>query len=329
MNYRSIADLSNAVTRNLSRIPYDIDLVAGIPRSGMLAAAMVALQRNLPMTDVDGLIEGRLMANGLRPLGRAIRDVRAARRILVIDDSVNSGRSMLATKQRLASLRGSHEFVFAAAFVACRKGSSVDVYFEEVLQPRLFEWNWFHHGLLAEACVDIDGVLCDDPTPTENDDGPSYTQFLEYAVPRVVPTVSIKCLVTCRLEKYRRPTEAWLQRHGIKYERLIMLDLPDAASRRKTGCHGAFKGRVYRAVDASLFIESSHQQAIEIAELAGKPVLSVEVQQMVYHGFDRVLPQLADRAVRRLPRYVRRLQRAILRHGLRFDPPRVSNAQRE
>lgn len=329
MNYRSMADLSNAITSNLSRIPGDIELVVGIPRSGMLPATMVALQLNLPMTDVEGLIEGRIMANGLRPLRCAIEDVRAARRVLVIDDSVLTGSSMRATKQRLAPLRGLHEFVFAAAFVASKEASSVDVYFEEVLSPRLFEWNWFHHGVLAAACVDIDGVLCDDPSFRENDDGRRYTQFLEHAVPRVVPSVTIKCLVTCRLEKYRRLTEAWLQRHGIKYERLIMLDLPDAASRRQMACHGEFKGRVYRAVDALLFVESSHRQAIEIAELAGKAVLSVEAQQMVYPGFRRVLPQLVGRAVRRFPRYVLRLQRAILRHGLKFDPPGASKVVRE
>lgn len=35
-----------------------------------------------------------------------------------------------------------------------------------------------NHGILKKACLDIDGVLCVDPTPEENDDGPRYREFL-------------------------------------------------------------------------------------------------------------------------------------------------------
>ena len=38
MHYRSISDMNDAIVRNLHRLPRDIDLVVGVPRSGILAA---------------------------------------------------------------------------------------------------------------------------------------------------------------------------------------------------------------------------------------------------------------------------------------------------
>jgi len=42
----------------------DIDLIVGIPRSGLLVANLMVLHRNLPMTDVIGLHDGRLTDTG-------------------------------------------------------------------------------------------------------------------------------------------------------------------------------------------------------------------------------------------------------------------------
>ncbi len=36
---------------------------------------------------------------------------------------------------------------------------------EVIDRPRIFEWNVLHHpGILKDACLDIDGVLCHDPS---------------------------------------------------------------------------------------------------------------------------------------------------------------------
>ncbi|RUU06821.1 phosphoribosyltransferase, partial [Mesorhizobium sp. M7A.T.Ca.TU.009.01.3.2] len=37
MHYRSISDMNDAIVRGLHRLPRDIDLVVGVPRSGVLA----------------------------------------------------------------------------------------------------------------------------------------------------------------------------------------------------------------------------------------------------------------------------------------------------
>jgi uncharacterized HAD superfamily protein len=137
-----------------------------------------------------------------------------------------------------------------------------------------------HHSFLETSCVDIDGVLCLDPTEAENDDGPAYEKFLLNAVPLHKPTRRIGSLVTSRLEKYRGLTEEWLGRHSIAYDKLFMLDLPSQAERRRLGVHGSFKAGVYRDSDALLFIESERNQAEVIAKMSGKPALCIETQEM-------------------------------------------------
>lgn len=60
MNYRSIVDLNSDIKKWISELPNDLDLIVGIPRSGLLVANLLALHLNLPLTDVEGLIENRI-----------------------------------------------------------------------------------------------------------------------------------------------------------------------------------------------------------------------------------------------------------------------------
>jgi uncharacterized HAD superfamily protein len=285
MHYRSLSDLTGLITGNLHRIPSDVDLVVGIPRSGILPAITVALMLNLRYADLDRFLDGRLAGAGCTKQHRGlIGDFSAARHILVFDDSLNRGDAMREARERLRHLSGEVKLTFAAAYVVPDGADEVDIALEILPLPRIFEWNFIHHVYLERACVDIDGVLCVDPSEDENDDGAAYLQFLTGAVPLYRPTRRIGCLVTSRLEKYRPQTEAWLERHGVVYDKLVMLDLPTAEERRRLGIHGKFKGEVYRDSKAILFIESEQAQAMAIAQISGKPVLSIEGQEIVSPG---------------------------------------------
>lgn len=122
----------------------------------------------------------------------------------------------------------------------------MDLYLEILEQPRIFQWNFLQHGFLIHACFDIDGVLCDDPSPEQNDDGPRYRDFLLHAPLKLKPQRPVKYLVTSRLEKYRPETEQWLAEHDIPYEQLIMMDVATAEERRRLGNHASFKAEQYR-----------------------------------------------------------------------------------
>lgn len=285
MHYRSVAQLSDQVWSWSEKLPKDLDLVVGIPRSGLLAANLVALYRNLPLTDVDGLLEGRVIANGSRRLHAPLADLARPLNVLVVDDSVCKGRAMQEVKERIAAAGLPHRMLYGAVYVRPGQEQRVDFYAELLEIPRLFEWNFMHHkNRTGRVCMDIDGVLCGDPPREANDDGPRYSDFLACAEPLHVPTEKVAWLVTCRLEKYRQATEEWLARHGIQYGELIMMDLPDQDARRAAGSHSAYKADVYRRTNADLFYESSLSQAIQIANLALKPVFCVDTRQMIYPG---------------------------------------------
>lgn len=275
LHFRSIAQLSQSVAAGLPRIPRSVDLVVGIPRSGMLVASMIALARNLPLADLDQFLDGRVMRSGTT---RSQRQAAAAeaRHVLLVDDSCRTGAAMTAARRRVDSTSEGMRYTTCVVYGVPGANPGVDLLLETVPEPRVFEWNVLHHPTIDRACVDIDGVLCVDPTDAENDDGSAYRRFLAGARPLHIPSRVIGTLVTSRLEKYRPQTEAWLERHGIRYRSLRMLDCPDASTRRALGLHGSFKASVYAALDSPLFIESELHQAREIARISGKPVLSLD-----------------------------------------------------
>jgi hypoxanthine phosphoribosyltransferase len=60
MNYRSYQDLSDDIKSNIYKLEkYNIDLVVGIPRSGMIPAYMISLILNVNCTDFHSFIENR------------------------------------------------------------------------------------------------------------------------------------------------------------------------------------------------------------------------------------------------------------------------------
>lgn len=282
MHYRSVADLNDDIIAGLPFIPADVELVVGIPRSGLLAGTLISLALNVPVTDVDGFAAGRILCAG-RTRRREMFDAdpRRARRVLVVDDSADTGQSIREARQRLVSAVPDIPFSFCVVYGTAPRCDGVDITLRVVPQPRLFQWNVMHHNMLARCCVDIDGVLCADPSERENDDGEEYLRFLLNASPLHTPTRRIGWLVTSRLEKYRSETEAWLKKRSIEYGELVMLDLPTREERLKLGSHATFKAEVYgRTAGALLFIESEREQARDICRLAGKPVLSIGSQEL-------------------------------------------------
>lgn len=278
MNFRTYEDLSRIINNNLYKIPKDIDLIVGVPRSGLMAASIIALHLNLPLTDTDSLLEGRIYNSGrTKTRENWIKKPEEARKILIVDDSSASGTALEQVRKQLKKLKYQDKLIFLIVLVTEETKDLPDMYFDICPLPRMFEWNYMHHAKLEQACVDIDGVLCQDPTEEENDDGEKYIDFISNVKPRVVPTRKIKYLVTTRLEKYRKYTEEWLNKNNIQYENLIMLDLPSKAERIKLGNHGKYKGEQYKNLsDTIIFIESNEHQAQVIANVSGKDVFCVD-----------------------------------------------------
>lgn len=272
--YVSIADLSCDIRAKLHEIPADVDLVVGIPRSGMIPAYIIGLFMNRLVMDLESFLANGIAGHGItRPIGAQIAEPLTAKHILLVDDSVATGASMQRCLQRVRASRFTGKITTCAAIAAPSRHWDVDLIFREVAYPRIFEWNAFHHPDIADSCFDLDGILCVDPTHEENDDGPCYQRFLCSARPLFKPTQRIGHIVSARLEKYRDVTEAWLARTGIAHGKLHLLDLPSQAERIRLGAHSAHKAEIYRQTGAKLFYESDLRQSQEIARISGKAVL--------------------------------------------------------
>ncbi len=279
VNFRSFEDMAAVIRRGLALLPHAIDVVAGVPRSGLIPAFLVALYKNAMVTDLEGLLAGRGFPPGTRrDKPNLTVDAAQWRNVLVIDDSVDSGRTFMELTDCLKAADRGWNVTRCAVFGAAKRHDQVDVILEHCPQPRIFEWNLVHHPVhMLRACLDIDGVLCLDPTEDENDDGPAYARFIASARPNLIPSVPVGTLVTSRLEKYRAQTEEWLRKAGVQFNELYMLDLPSAEERRRLKAHAPFKAEVYAEKrDSHLFIESDHRQARQISLITGKPVVCTD-----------------------------------------------------
>jgi uncharacterized HAD superfamily protein len=275
--YVTIARLTAEIRSQLYLLPKDIDLVVGIPRSGMVPAYLIALFTNRVVVDLETFLRDGPLAHGsTRPVEHVPERALAARHVLLVDDSVSTGASLQRAVERVRAAGYAGRITRCAGVIVPERRAAVDVAFIELPQPRLFEWNAFHHPSIENACFDLDGVLCVDPSDADNDDGPRYLSFLDQARPLFAPTQRIGHIVSARLEKYRAPTERWLATQGVRYGKLHLLDLPSSRERqRRQGAHSRHKADVYRSTEAQLFYESCPQQSREIARLSGKPVLCV------------------------------------------------------
>ena len=213
MNFRTYNDLTNCLVKNLHKIPRSIDLIVGIPRSGTMVANILALYLNLPVTDIHNFVnKGDIRTGTTRKCQDWIRSVDEARHILIVDDSVSSGKSVKETRELLVKKNVKAKTTFMAVYVLTASKHMVDINMEICEQPRMFEWNYMHHWALEYCCMDIDGVICEDPIRSQNDDGKKYIDFLENVAPKFLPTQRVGRFVTTRLEKYRPQTEAWIKK---------------------------------------------------------------------------------------------------------------------
>jgi uncharacterized HAD superfamily protein/adenine/guanine phosphoribosyltransferase-like PRPP-binding protein len=287
--YMSFGQLATLLRTQMHRVPASVDLIVGIPRSGMIPAYMLGLYLNRQVTDLQTFIDNGVLKHGqTRVLAVGVQKPHDAQHVLLVDDSIASGGSIVAARDRIEQAGYSGHVTTCAAVTTPSKEHAVDISFASLPLPRLFEWNAFHHACVENACFDLDGVLCVDPTESVNDDGKRYREFVRNAKPLHLPTHRIGHIVSARLEKYRALTEAWLEEHGIRYGQLHLIDLPTKEERTRLRAHAPHKVSIYRKTGAALFFESERSQAHDIANGSGKPVLCIDGMQMILPNSLRV-----------------------------------------
>lgn len=287
LNFKTYSDLARDIRSAIKKLPREIDLVVGNPRSGMIPAYMIGAFLNLPVVSLDEYVNNIISSHGGRPLNLKRKEIK---KILIVDDSINTGNALAFIKGKLSRKDANVEYIFFAVYATEKNKEMVDFHASICEQPRIFQWNYLYHDILNQACFDIDGVLCVDPTDEQNDDGEKYIDFILNAKPLYIPNYKIKALVTSRLEKYRCQTESWLKDNNVQYEDLYMLDMPSKEERIKHGAHGKFKAMIYSKLEECLlFVESERYQAVEIANLAKKPVISLFTDEIFPNCIDPII----------------------------------------
>jgi orotate phosphoribosyltransferase len=284
MNYRSVGDLNDQIVRWVENLPLDIEVVVGIPRSGLLVANLVAMYLNIPMTHVEGLISGKLLQSGARYSGGSRETFLCKpRSVLVVDDSVSYGGQMAQTKAELAQAGLPHRIRYGAVYITpeARDGGHVDHFCEVVPRPRVFEWNVMHHAsMLKRACVEIDGVLARIPGRSIDAGKQRSKRLLEDAEPLWRPRFELGWIVTSRPEQYRTLTEEWLARHGVQYAGLLMMPLGQTGGDGLERC-ARFKAEAYVSTGASLLLEYPAELSCRVATLARRPVYCVQTRELI------------------------------------------------
>ena len=274
-NFKTYNDLYFDIKRNLCKIPEDIGLIVGIPRSGMIPAYMIGFMKNLQVISINEFISGDYKLYGKRPL----KDLN--KNVLVIDDTCCAGIAINQAKEMLKPLEKDFNIKYMAVYSTEEGAENLDIFMSYLTLPRMFSWNYMNHGNIELSCFDMDGVLCEDPDEVQNDDGERYIDFIKNAKPLFIPKYKIKAIVTSRLEKYRKHTEDWLRKNNVMYEKLYMLNLPNKEERLKANAHAPFKAKIYKQIKtARYFYESNREQAQKIFELSGKTTICVTTDEI-------------------------------------------------
>lgn len=270
LNYKTYQNLLLDIKNNLYKVPDNIDLVVGIPRSGMIPAYMLGLMLSKQVCSLYEFVSEDFKVKSTY----RVKFSNEVKNVLIVDDSINEGRAFGDAKKLIseACLNEKYDIKYMAIYYKNDLYKKViDIALQKVLMPRVFEWNYLNHIFLQDAAFDIDGVLCKDPSNEENDDGEKYKHFLLNAEKLFIPQYKIPYIITSRLSKYEKETREWLSKNNVKYDHLIMLSGYTAEERRKLNLHAKFKAENYKKLkDIQLFIESDRNQAQEISKISGK-----------------------------------------------------------
>lgn len=251
----TIEDLSRDAVHLANKIRHlNIKEIVGVPRSGMIAASIIATQLGVHLSSLD---EKKIVS---LDSGSRFRDkVRKKDGItLVVDDSSATGRQINEIKEALNG-----DVKFATVYTTKRSSSILDYYHKILPLPHWFEWNLMGNDLLINhfnISTDMDGILCEDCPVDMDDDGDRYLEWMKNVRPLHLPSTKLNYIITARLEKYRPQTKEWLDRYNIKYKELIMGPW-SSQNERNNHCIGSWKADKILENKVILFFESDWHQS--------------------------------------------------------------------
>ncbi len=250
------------------KIPNEFDVIVGVPRSGLLVANILSTKFGRPLSTPD-LIVRREYWNS-----KNIRNPKKIEKILIVEDSVGTGKSLKESFQKIKEKFPEAEIKTASLFAYPKVRKKVDYLFDTINKSPILESQMIHETGYKFS-VDMDGILCEDVPQGIGLDEEKYVNWLKTAKPFMIPTQEIDTIITGRLNKHRGITEKWLKENGVRYKKLEMIDLESDYGKTVQKII-EFKIEVLKKSKSLIFWESSLRQAFEIFKRTKKPVLCVE-----------------------------------------------------
>jgi hypothetical protein len=260
------ADLVKDSLTILKKIPPNISGVAGIPRSGMMPASVLATSLHVPLYT--------LTHKGLNQIGcgwRLSDSVHKDREgpMLVVDDTSMYGGALRMARDFWSKYGEGKEAIFSAVYSSPSKyhkhGPMPDVWAVDLDDPHLLEWCFFNCGYARKTAFDFDGILT-----VEGTDKPLYKP-VKYPV---------ELIVTGRLEKQREYSEKWLARHGINVKKMVMWRGTKEERDESPEKIAEFKAEEFAKSGLRFFVESEPIQAAHIAKLTRKLVICPSIAKV-------------------------------------------------
>lgn len=216
----------------LPTLPKDIDLVVGIPRSGLLFADMIALSLAKPLATPETLAEGGPWVSERFTVPEQIASV------LLVDDSVDTGESMADAVDEVRNALPGARVTTAVLIGRKEQKASVDHIFRMIPQPRLFEWDLMHQKKVGHVAVVLEGVIAP-ARPTDLPDT-EYAKWLDDTGPGRIPIYLVDTVIAYGPEGAEGSVATYLDRHGVDFGRILMAGdgWPDAV--KSTGAELVF-----------------------------------------------------------------------------------------
>ncbi len=251
----------------IKSFPTSYDIIVGISRSGLLVADIIALKLGKPLTTPELFGCNHFWKSKLMEKKGEYKN------ILLVDDSITSGKTMEESLQLLCSYCENINITKAALIATKESKALVDLYYKIIPHPRIFEWNLLH-AKKGKLISDLDGVISENCPPGVDSDEELYTKWIKNAKPYLIPAFEIDVILSNRLEKYRSETEEWLAKHGVRYKELILWNIQ--YKQERDGKYAQRKVEVLLKIKPAMFWESSFAEAKQIWKATKIPTLCID-----------------------------------------------------
>lgn len=272
---------------NFANLLCKISGVVGIPRSGMIAASIIASILNVPLYSLTNNIVVKLSSysnNGGYRM-QFMKDEISKYPILIVDDTLANGNESERIRNLLIKQNFNNKnFIMSVIYANPNNAHKTDCFYKTLTFPHLLEWNIFNSTIMHNTILDFDGVLCDDIPAIIDNSHVLYSDYINKIKPiksRLPVLFKAMGICTGRLERYRDITENWLKSHNVNYDMLSMYggtkEERDSSIDKIIEHKSSF---FIKNTEAKLFIESCDYQSRLIAKNTGKSVLCINTKKL-------------------------------------------------